>query len=288
MTDPAPTPGSTDSPDARLTAALRAALAHNELSLVLQPIFDLATRRIVCAEALVRWNLRGYTEIPPERFIALADETDLIHDIGEWGLASACAHARQWIARGHRDVNVSVNFTATQFCDAGFTRRTRAVLAASGLTAERLEIEIAATGALRDPAATANALAELRKAGARVALDDVGLSGEHDASIKRLPLQFLKVDISVVHGLPWDPAVAARVRALVGLCKAQDWSLVAEGVETGAQLEFLRDAGCARAQGNFLSPPVAPDAFPALLAQHNAAAAPAVAPPRRGGDTAAT
>jgi len=287
MTDSAAAPAA-DSPDARLTAALRAALAHNELSLVLQPIFDLASNRVVCAEALVRWNLRGYAEIPPERFIALADQTDLIHDIGEWGLAAACAHARQWIARGHRDVDVSVNFTATQFCDPGFTRRTRAVLAASGLAAERLEIEIAVAGALRDPAATSSALAELRTAGARVALDDVGLSGADDAAIQRLPLQFLKVDISVVQGLPWDPAVTARVRALIELCKAQGWLLVAEGVETKAQLDFLRESGCARAQGNFLAAPDAPEALPALLAQHNAVAAAQSAPPRRGGETAAT
>lgn len=288
MTDPATPALSAEDADTRLTAALRAALAHNELSLVLQPIFDLDSDRVVCAEALVRWRLRGYADIPPERFIALADKTDLIHDIGEWGLASACAHARQWIALGHRGVDVSVNFTATQFCDPGFTRRTRAVLAASGLAAERLEIEIAATGALRDPAATANALAALRQAGARVALDDVGVSDAGDEEIKRLPLQFLKVDLSVVHGLPWDPALAARVRALVVLCKALDWSLVAEGVETEAQLAFLREIGCARAQGNFLCAPIAPEDFPELLARHNAPVAAPAAPARRGGDTTAT
>ena len=268
----------------RMENELRHSIKREQLFLMFQPIFDLRTHRIVGAEALVRWKHPELGMIPPDRFIGLADETGQIHAIGEWVLARACASAQRWIRAGHDGVDVAVNFSATQFRHERFAARVRSILKASGLPPARLEMEITEGAAMQDPETTVDILGELKQAGIRVAIDDFGTGYSSLSYLKRLPLDILKIDKSFVRDLPQDVENVAIVRTIVALGKALRLHLHPEGVETPAQLEFLRSEGCDRAQGYLLSKPVLVEDFMALLARHNGAPAvnddPAEAPSR--------
>jgi len=257
----------------RMENDLRHAIKREQLFLMFQPIFDLRTRRIVGAEALVRWKHPELGMIPPDRFIGLADETGQIHSIGEWVLARACASAQRWIHAGHEGVGIAVNFSATQFRHEHFAARVRSILKASGMPPERLEMEITEGAAMQDPETTVDILGELKQAGIRVAIDDFGTGYSSLSYLKRLPLDILKIDKSFVRDLPQDVENVAIVRTIVALGKALRLHLHPEGIETPAQLEFLRNEGCDRAQGYLMSKPIMLDDFLPLLARYNGAPA---------------
>ena len=257
----------------RLENELRHAIKRKQLFLMYQPIFDLRTRRIVGAEALVRWKHPDLGLVPPDRFIGMADDSGQIHAIGEWVLGEACAAARGWTDRGHAAVGVAVNFSATQFHHERFASHVRAIVRASGLPPEALEMEITEGAAMKDPETTVEILGELKKSGIRVAIDDFGTGYSSLSYLKRLPIDILKIDKSFVRDLPQDAENVAIVRTIVALGRALHLHLHPEGVETQAQLEFLRAEGCDRAQGYLMSRPVAIDDFLALLDKHNGAPA---------------
>ena len=264
----------------RLENELRHAIKRQQLYLMFQPIFDLRTRCIVGAEALVRWKHPEFRIVPPDRFIGLADETGQIHAIGEWVLERACTSAQRWLNAGYEGVGVAVNFSATQFRHERFVARLRAILKASGLPPECLEMEITEGAAMQDPESTVDILGELKQAGIRVAIDDFGTGYSSLSYLKRLPLDILKIDKSFVRDLPHDVENVAIVRTIVALGRALRLRLHPEGVETAAQFEFLRGEGCDRAQGYLMSKPVMLEDFMCLLQRHNGAPASAEPAPQ--------
>ncbi len=254
----------------RLENELRHAIDRNQLFLMFQPIYDLGSRRVVAAEALLRWRHPELGLVPPDRFIALADDTGQIHRIGEWVLASACAAARRWHEAGHDGVGVAVNFSATQFRHERFADRVRRIIEASGLPPRSLEMEITEGAAMQDAETTVDILAALKQLGVRVAIDDFGTGYSSLSYLKRLPIDILKIDKSFMRDVPHDAENVALVRTIVALGRTMKLQRHAEGVETPAQLEFLRAEGCDRAQGYHLARPLAADAFAELLAREAA------------------
>jgi diguanylate cyclase (GGDEF)-like protein len=257
----------------RIENELRYAIERRQLVLVYQPIFDLGTSRIIAAEALVRWRHPELGTVPPDRFIGIADDTGQIHRIGEWVLAAACAEARRWQQAGHSAVGVAVNFSATQFRHEQFAHRVRAIIEASGLSPEHLEMEITEGAAMQDAESTIETLEELKSAGVRVAIDDFGTGYSSLSYLKRLPIDILKIDKSFMRDVPHDTENVALVRTIVALGSTMKLQCHAEGVENREQLEFLRAEGCERAQGYLLGKPLALQDFLALLAERNGAPA---------------
>jgi diguanylate cyclase (GGDEF)-like protein len=255
----------------RIENELRSAIDRRQLFLVYQPIHDFASSRIIAAEALVRWRHPELGLVPPDRFIAIADDTGQIHRVGEWVLAAACADARRWQAAGHEDVGVAVNFSATQFRHERFVERVRAIIEAGGLAPEHLEMEITEGAAMQDAEGTIETLEQLKAAGVRVAIDDFGTGYSSLSYLKRLPIDILKIDKSFMREVPHDAENVAIVRTIVALGSTMKLRCHAEGVETREQLDFLRAEGCDRAQGYLLGKPLRLAEFLALLAERNGA-----------------
>jgi diguanylate cyclase (GGDEF)-like protein len=230
---------------------LRAALLRHEFEVYYQPIQDLKTNRIVGFEALVRWNhpLRGM--IPPLNFIPLAEETGLIVPIGDWVLRTACMDAVGW----SQDVCVAVNLSPVQFKNLHLVPSVASALAASGLPAHRLELEITESVLLQDSEATLATLHKLRGSGVRISMDDFGTGYSSLSYLRSFPFDKIKIDRSFVHELATRDDSMAIVRAVTGLGKSLGISTIAEGVETNEQLALLRAEGCTEVQGYLFSPP---------------------------------
>jgi diguanylate cyclase (GGDEF)-like protein/PAS domain S-box-containing protein len=230
---------------------LRAALLRGEFEVHYQPIHDLKADQIICFEALVRWNhpLRGM--IPPVDFISLAEETGLIIPIGDWVLRTACMDAARW----SQNVRVAVNLSPAQFKDRKLVTSVIAALSASGLTADRLELEITESVLLQDSEATLTTLHKLRAFGVQISMDDFGTGYSSLSYLRSFPFDKIKIDRSFVHELATRGDSMAIVRAVTGLGKSLGISTTAEGVETKEQLALLRSEGCDEVQGFLFSPP---------------------------------
>jgi diguanylate cyclase (GGDEF)-like protein/PAS domain S-box-containing protein len=228
---------------------LRQALARGEFTLDYQPLLDLASGRISGCEALVRWHHRTRGMIPPGAFIPLAEETKLIVPLGEWVLREACREAATW----DRPMRVSVNVSAIQFRQAGLVQSVAGALSASGLPAERLELEITETVLINEGEAL-RTLHQLRALGVRIALDDFGTGYSSLSYLRRFPFDKIKIDRSFVKEID-NPDTAAIVRAMVGLGSRLGIAITAEGIETQAQLDQVRAEGCTEAQGYLISRP---------------------------------
>jgi diguanylate cyclase (GGDEF)-like protein len=234
-----------------LEVDLRAALTRDEFEVHYQPIHDLNTDQITAFEALVRWNhpLRGM--IPPMDFIPLAEETGLIMPLGDWILRRACTDAATW----SREVRVAVNLSPVQFKNSNLVQSVISALAASGLAAERLELEITESVLLQDSEATLAALHRLRSFGVKISMDDFGTGYSSLSYLRSFPFDKIKIDRSFVQELATREDSMAIVRAVTGLGKSLGISIVAEGVETTEQLGLLRTEGCTEVQGFLFSRP---------------------------------
>ena len=230
---------------------LRAALRRDEFEVYYQPIRDVAKDVVVSFEALARWNhsLRGM--ISPANFIPLAEETGLIVPIGEWVLRQACMDAAQW----SRDVGVAVNLSPVQFKNPNLVLTVKEALKASGLPAHRLELEITESVLLQNSEATLAVLHELRGFGVRISLDDFGTGYSSLSYLRSFPFDKIKIDRSFVSELATRDDSMAIVRAVTGLGKSLGIVTTAEGVETDAQFDILRQEGCTQAQGYLFSRP---------------------------------
>lgn len=255
----------------RLENELRHAIERRQLHVVYQPIYDIASRRVVAAEALLRWRHPEMGLVPPDRFIPVADDTGQIHAIGAWVLERACQDAFAWEQRFGRGIAVAVNFSATQFRHAQFLARVLGILRASGLAPHLLEMEITEGTAMHDAEAAAEVLGALKRAGVRIAIDDFGTGYSSLSYLRRLPIDILKIDKSFMREVPHDADNIAIVRTILALGQAMKLQCHAEGVETPAQLELLRTEHCARAQGYLLGKPMDADAFAERLAGESAA-----------------
>ena len=239
----------------RLENALRHAVQHGELFLLYQPQIDLSSGRVACSEALVRWKHPQLGTLTPDKFIPLADETGLIQEVGSWVLGEATRQTRTWGERGREGSVVAVNVSATQFRRPSFAAEIAEALLNAGLDATQLGIEITETVLMEDIDTTTHTLFRLKDMGVRISIDDFGTGYSSLSYLKRFPIDELKIDRSFVAGLNDDADNLAIVRTIIALGKALKLDVVAEGVESEAQLEFLRAMGCDRAQGFLLGRP---------------------------------
>ncbi|PWV59464.1 putative bifunctional diguanylate cyclase/phosphodiesterase [Plasticicumulans acidivorans] len=245
---------------------LSQALERGELHLAYQPQVELRSGRIVGAEALLRWTHPQRGAIAPADFIPLAEETGLILPIGEWVLREACRQAATWRAAGLPPLMMAVNLSARQLRSANLLERIDAALQASGLPPEQLELELTETSLMDDAEAARELLGALRARGIGVAIDDFGTGYSSLAYLKRFPLARLKIDRSFVCGLPDDGNDVAITRAIVALAHSLGLELIAEGVESAAQREWLLALGCGGGQGYLFARPLSAEAFAHRLA----------------------
>jgi len=247
-----------------LEAALRRGLDRGELVAYYQPIVRTSDLTIVGAEALVRWRHPDRGLLLPASFIGLAEETGLILPIGDVILEEACGQARAWAELGI-DVPVNVNLSARQFAHRGLVERVAQTLAVTGLAPDRLFLEIVETLAMEDAERTTEIILGLKELGVRFAIDDFGTGYSSLNYLKRFPVDEVKIDRSFVSGLGSDPVDTVIVRSVTQLVEALGMVVVAEGVETSAQLELLRSLRVGAAQGFLFSPPVEAHDFTELL-----------------------
>ncbi len=247
-------------------SGLHLALEAGEFTLVYQPQLDVETMDVVGMEALLRWRHPQRGIILPDEFISVAEERGLILPIGDWVLRQACLDARRFHDRGMTNFRVAVNLSARQFRDPSLASSVECALRDSGIPAETLELEITESMAMENVQLTMATLEGFRRAGVTIAIDDFGTGHSSLSYLKRFPVDALKIDRSFVSDLPDKFEDAAIVSAVIQLANGLGMRVVAEGVETSEQLEFLRDAGCREVQGFYFSYPAAVDELLSLVA----------------------
>ncbi len=250
---------------AALDAELRRALENDEFQLFYQPQIDLSDDHVIGAEALLRWRRPGVGIVSPGLFLSRAEENGLIVPINEWVLREACREARLWQSPGQPTRRVSVNLSPVQFRKRTVPLLVATTLADTGLDPAALDLELTEGIVMEDLEAVADDLRQLLALGVNVSIDDFGTGYSSLNYIKRLPLNRLKIDQSFVRGLNSDPNDAAIVRAIVTLGHSLDLVVLAEGVETQAQLTRLRAEGCDEAQGYLIGKPMPAADFRAML-----------------------
>jgi diguanylate cyclase (GGDEF)-like protein/PAS domain S-box-containing protein len=263
------------SPGTRLATVqgLRRAIENGDFELHYQPLVCATDGTIVGAEALLRWRHPEDGLVPPSQFIRVAEETGLIVPIGDWVLDTACAQNARWQAEGYPRIVVAVNLSARQFHHDDMAEVVRRALRRHGLKAGWLELELTESVLMKNVSDAAATLAELSALGVRLALDDFGTGYSSLAYLKRFPFHKLKIDQSFVRDISRDADDAAIVRAVIAMAQGLGLRVIAEGVETREQRDFLRAHGCDELQGHLLGKPMPAEAFTALLARQSARAA---------------
>lgn len=249
----------------RIEAALRQALAREELALHYQPKVSAADGRIVGAEALLRWTIDGEERYAPDEFIPVAEDSGLIMPIGAWVLRQACRQAQLW-QRTLRAVPIAVNVSPLQFQHPGFVGELEATLAELGLGSDLLELELTERTVMGGGDATIALLKRIRHCGVRLSLDDFGTGYCSLSYLKHFPVDALKIDRAFVRDVESDSDTAAITQAIIAMARSLGKAVIAEGVETIAEADYLRAAGCAQLQGFLYGAPMDAAAFGALLA----------------------
>ncbi len=238
-----------------LETGLHQAIARNELELYYQPQVDVKTGQVVGAEALLRWHHPELGMILPDRLIPVAENTGLIVSIGEWVLRTACLQNADWQRRGFLPLVVSVNLSALQIRQNSFQRMVQDALACSGLAPQYLELELTESLLMESANTTLSNMQQLTQIGVRLSVDDFGTGYSNLSYLRRFPLAKLKIDRSFVREAPSNNGDVAIVRAVIGLAHTLNLKVIAEGVETREQYDFLRDEGCDQIQGFFFARP---------------------------------
>lgn len=249
-----------------LESRLRQALAQGHMRLFFQPQIDIASGRMVGAEALVRWLDPEEGLISPARFIPVAESSGVIGPLGLWVLREACAQGQRWRAAGLPEITIAVNVSLHQFLLTDIAGATMQALQATGFPASQLELEITESALAKSPDEALAVLRRLRNLGLRLAIDDFGTGYSSLAHLKRFPIDVLKIDQGFIRDIPHSADDMAISGSVIALGHAMGLKVLAEGVETEAQLEFLRQKGCDCYQGYWYSRPVPADAFAHLLA----------------------
>jgi len=250
-----------------LEMGMRRALQQGEFFLEYQPKVDLATGAITAVEALIRWRHPERGLIEPARFIPIAEECGLMPAIGRWVLLQACLQARAWQTAGMAPVRLAVNISAVELRAEDFVAGVGAILTQTQLPSHCLELELTETFLLQDSSATANVLQALKALGVRLALDDFGTGYSSLSYLKRFPIDTVKIDKSFVRDLTTDADDAGIVSAVIAMGESLHKCVIAEGIETREQLDFLRARGCPEGQGYYFSRPLEAAKLGALLAQ---------------------
>jgi diguanylate cyclase (GGDEF)-like protein len=249
----------------QLESDLRKAVENREFEVHYQPIISLADDSIVGAEAIIRWDHPQRGSISPNEFIPLAEETGLISELGDWILRAACSQNRAWHGAGYEHLLMKVNFSACQFYHEDILRFIKKALRESNLNAEFLDIEITESIAADDK--SINLFNELSSMGVKISIDDFGTGYSSLGSLKRLPINTIKIDRSFVRDIVIDNHAGAIVKTIVSMAHNLNMKVLAEGVETKEQLQFLKSQDCDEAQGFLFSPPIPDIEFSRLLAK---------------------
>ena len=240
-----------------LENGLRKAIERDELLLHYQPQIDIGTGEVVGVETLVRWHERERGIIrQPADFIPIAEETGLIVPIGEWVLRKACEENRKWQDKGLKPVRIAVNLSLRQFKQKDFVKAVSGIIKDTALAPEYLELELTESIVMKDGESTIEALRELKAMGIRLSIDDFGTGYSSLVYLKRMPIDVLKIDISFVRDITTDPDDAAIADTIIRMAHSLKLEVIAEGVETREQLEFLRNLQCDKFQGFLISRPV--------------------------------
>ncbi len=257
-----------------LTSELHHAIERDELTLFYQPQVETDTRRIAGLEALIRWHHPERGLVMPDSFIGLAEDTGLIIPLGAWVLRQACLQAHAWELARLPFGRIAVNVSGVQIQRSDFAQTLASILRETGLDAGRIELELTETFIMDLRQEAPRLLGDLKRLGVALAMDDFGTGYSSLAYLKGLPFDTLKIDRSFISGLPDDAASAAIVTAITTLGTSLGFHVLAEGVETEAQRQFLIQVGCLHAQGYLFSQPVPADAIAGLISRI------AQAPPR--------
>jgi len=241
---------------ANMLAGLRLALERGELSLVFQPMLALDEGRITGVEALLRWNSAEFGAVPPSVFIPLAEEAGLIERIGEFVLHRACVQLRHWQDHGLSGITMSVNLSALQLLRDELTQRLCEILAEAQIEPQHLELELTESVLMANPERAIHTLDRLHAVGVAIAIDDFGTGYSSLSYLKRLPIDRLKIDRSFVGDITTDPDDEAITKTIITMAHSLGLDVVAEGVETLEQLEYLHEQGCDEIQGHWLSIPL--------------------------------
>ena len=243
---------------------LREAIRQGSFKMVYQPVMDMRDGRIVGAEALVRWVRPDGTVVLPDHFIGIAEETGLIHPLGEWVLRTTLAQLKEWNDAGH-DLWVAINISPRQFQDRNLIAKIDTALRESGVSPDRLELEITETAAMLNPEASMRILGNLKAMGLRIAIDDFGTGYSSLSYLKRIPADKVKIDKSFVDGIDKEVEDTAIVHMVLALAGVLEKTVVAEGVETEQQFRALRGLNCGYAQGYWISRPILAGDFIRLI-----------------------
>jgi diguanylate cyclase (GGDEF)-like protein/PAS domain S-box-containing protein len=242
-----------------LENSLRPALDRKELFLMYQPQMDLVTGRVTGLEALLRWQHPTLGLVPPDKFIRIAENSGLIVPIGEWVLRTACSQARRWQEEGHTALSIAVNVSAVQFRQEGFCELIRRILHETGLAPQFLELELTESLLLANADVMLSVVRELRSTGIMLAIDDFGTGYSSFSYLRQFPISKFKIDRSFIADVAVNPDDAAITAAIISMAKSLKLKVIAEGVETEAQMSFLRAHHCDEIQGYYFSRPLAVD-----------------------------
>ncbi len=248
-----------------LETRLRRALERDEFTLHYQPLRDAMGGQLTGVEALVRWNDPDMGLVSPVEFIPIAEETGFICDLGEWVLLAACRQVQRWRNQGYRTIRLAVNLSPHQLRRPGLAHAVEQTLTATEMSADQLELELTESAIMQDDEVTETTIGELNEMGIGLALDDFGTGYSSLSYLRRFPLQRLKIDRSFVQRITTHPGDAALTAGIIGLAHTLCLKVVAEGVESQAQAEFLRGQCCDELQGFLFSRPIPGDAFTRFL-----------------------
>ncbi len=246
--------------------SLRRAIKNNEFTLHYQPKINIKTGAIAGAEALIRWTHPERGPIPPALFIPVAEDCGLIRALGSWVLREACEQGRRWIDAGLPAINISVNVSPIELAKSDFLGDVRAILGETGYDPEDLELEMTEGVMMKQAASSDATFKALKDMGLRLAIDDFGTGYSSLSYLTRFPIDTIKIDQSFIRQISADPAETAIVTAVISMARSLHFNVVAEGVETRKEFDFLANLGCDEAQGYYFSRPVAAASFAPLLA----------------------
>lgn len=252
----------------QLEAALHNAIENNELSLVYQPKINLVNQQITGLEALLRWNHPTLGHIPPDQFIPIAERTGLIVELGYWVLRTACAQAKQWLDKQIFDTHIAVNLSALQLKKPDFVARTFRILNDTNLPPQYLELEVTENILMENLEMVTSALHRLNNLNVQIAIDDFGTGYSSLSYLKRFPINTLKIDRCFIEDITDDPDDEAIISAIIAMAHALKLNVVAEGVETQAQLEKLQQLHCDQMQGYLFSRPLRAEEIEKLLEEN--------------------
>jgi len=244
-----------------LEIGLRRALEKEELVLFYQPIIEAASKKMVAAEALIRWQHAERGLVSPDQFIFLAEETGLVVSIGEWVLFTACKHAKQMQQNGFPNINIAVNVSPEQIWSGSLIGSVQGALDQTGLAPQHLDLEMTEGVCMDDSTTTVETLHQLNRMGVRISIDDFGTGYSSLSYLKRYPFHKLKIDRAFVSDLPSDPDDVAMVEAVLAMAKSLGLQVLAEGVETEEQCQYLTWRQCDLLQGFYFSRPIPIEEF---------------------------